>query len=155
MQRSAGIGASCEGCARRTPAKLFQRIDLANSNADLVFANDALNRHVVESMLVGVATCGHRLIGIMKERSIEIRALKAKLSECVREVKKGATIVVTDHGRRVARIVPESYSLDERLDTLKNSATILWSGRRLPTGKPAVHVRAKRSVADIVVENRE
>lgn len=91
----------------------------------------------------------------MKERSIGIRELKAKLSECVRDVKMGATIVVTEHGRRVARFVPESGSLDERLDTLKNSGTILWSGRRLPRVKPAVRVRGRRSVADIVVENRE
>ena len=67
----------------------------------------------------------------MKERKVGIRELKSKLSECVRDVKMGATIVVTEHGRSVARIVPEARSLDERLDTLRNAGTILWSGRRL------------------------
>ena len=54
----------------------------------------------------------------MRERKVGIRELKSKLSECVRDVKMGATIVVTDHGRSVARIVPEGHSLGERLDTL-------------------------------------
>ena len=90
----------------------------------------------------------------MKERSVGIRELKSKLSECVREVKKGATIAVTEHGRRVARLVPEAESLHERLETLKSAGTILWSGRRLAKAKPCVRSRGKRTVADIVVENR-
>jgi prevent-host-death family protein len=90
----------------------------------------------------------------MAERAVGIRELKSKLSECVREVKKGATIVVTEHGRRVARLVPEADSVEERLETLKNAGTILWSGRRLSTAKPDVRARGKRTVADIVVESR-
>jgi len=35
----------------------------------------------------------------MSERRIGIRELKSKLSECVREVRNGGTIVVTEHGR--------------------------------------------------------
>lgn len=90
----------------------------------------------------------------MRERSVGIRELKSKLSECVREVKKGSTIVVTEHGRRVARLIPEGDSLDERLETLKETGTVLWSGRRLGRAKPGVRLRGKRTVADIVVENR-
>jgi prevent-host-death family protein len=91
----------------------------------------------------------------MRERSVGIRELKSKLSECVREVKAGATIVVTEHGRRVARIVPEAEPLDERLRTMRNAGTILWSGRRLVKTKPVARIRGRRTVADIVVENRE
>ena len=90
----------------------------------------------------------------MKERSVGIRELKSKLSECVRDVKRGATIVVTEHGRRVARLIPEAESVEERLDTLKSTGTVLWSGRRLGRTKPDVRPRGKRTVADIVVENR-
>jgi prevent-host-death family protein len=91
----------------------------------------------------------------MKERTVGIRELKSKLSECVRDVKGGATIVVTEHGRRVARIVPEAESLDDRLWALRNAGVILWSGRRLGKIKPVARIRGKRTVADIVVENRE
>jgi prevent-host-death family protein len=91
----------------------------------------------------------------MKERSVGIRELKSRLSECVRDVKGGATIVVTEHGRRVARLVPEGHSLDERLDVLRNAGAVSWSGRRLRRTKPDVRPRTNRTVADVLVENRE
>jgi prevent-host-death family protein len=90
----------------------------------------------------------------MGERSIGIRELKSKLSACVRDVKMGETIVVTERGRRVARIVPEGQSLDERLEALRNAGVILWTGRRLRTTKPDVQPRGKRTLANIIVENR-
>jgi prevent-host-death family protein len=91
----------------------------------------------------------------MKERSIGIRELKSKLSECVRDVKSGATIVVTEHGRRVARLVPEADSFDERLDALTNAGAVLWSGRRLRRTKPDVRPKKNRTIAGILVEGRE
>ena len=90
----------------------------------------------------------------MGERSIGIRELKSKLSECVREVKRGGTIVVTEHGRPVARLVPEGDSIGERLEMLKKAGTMLWSGRRLGRAAPGVRPRGRRTVAEIVVENR-
>ena len=91
----------------------------------------------------------------MRARRIGIRELKAKLSRCVRDVKMGATIVVTEHGRGVARLVPEAQSLDDRMDILRTAGSIQWSGRRLGPTRPAARVRGKRTVADIVVDNRE
>lgn len=35
-----------------------------------------------------------------------VKELKAKLSEYVREVKRGETVLVTEHGRVVAELVP-------------------------------------------------
>ncbi len=90
----------------------------------------------------------------MRERSVGIRELKVKLSQHIRDVRTGATIVVTDHGRRVARMVPETHSLDERLAALKSAGAVLWSGRRLGRAKPGVRPRRKRTVAELVVENR-
>ncbi len=55
----------------------------------------------------------------MAERRIGIRELKSKLSECVREVGSGGTIVVTARGRSVARMIADASSLRERL--LKSS----------------------------------
>jgi prevent-host-death family protein len=91
----------------------------------------------------------------VKERCIGIRELKSKLSKYIRDVKSGATIVVTEHGRRVARLVPEAHSLGERLDALKNAGAVLWSGRRLRRTKADVRPRKNRTVADMLVENRE
>jgi prevent-host-death family protein len=92
----------------------------------------------------------------MAERRIGIRELKSKLSECIREVRDGGTVVVTEHGRPVARIIADASSLDERLAVLANTGRILWSGRRLKPTTPVARVRSRRkTVADLISENRE
>jgi len=91
----------------------------------------------------------------MREKRVGIRELKSTLSECVREVKSGRTIVVTDRGQPVARIIPEGISLRERVEALRTAGAIAWSGRRLRPAKPAGKVRGSKTVADLVVENRE
>ena len=91
----------------------------------------------------------------MGERRIGIRELKTKLSECVRRVRTGQTIVVTEYGRPVARLIPDASSVRERLEALTKAGGILWSGRRLGPAKPVGRVRGTRTVADLVSENRE
>jgi prevent-host-death family protein len=90
-----------------------------------------------------------------REKRIGIRQLKATLSECIREVKAGRTIVVTDHGQPVARIIPEGVPLRERVEVLRQAGAISWSGRRLEPARPAGKVRGAQTVAGLIVENRE
>jgi prevent-host-death family protein len=90
-----------------------------------------------------------------REKRIGIRELKSTLSECVREVRAGRTIVVTDHGQAVARIIPEAVPSRERVEALRKAGAIAWSGRRLRPAKPAGKVRGTKTVADLVVEGRE
>ncbi len=89
------------------------------------------------------------------ERRVGIRELKSKLSAYVREVKRGGTIVVTDHGEGVARLIPELDTFVERVEMLGRSGVASWSGRRLRRSRPQARSRGKRTVADIVVENRK
>jgi prevent-host-death family protein len=91
----------------------------------------------------------------MSERRNGIRELKSKLSECVREVRAGQTIVVTQRGRAVARIIPDATTVPERLAALRSAGGIQWSGRRLGRTKPLARVRGRRTVADLVSENRQ
>jgi prevent-host-death family protein len=91
----------------------------------------------------------------MREKRIGIRELKSTLSECVREVKAGRTIVVTEHGHPVARMIPEGVSLQDRMEALRRAGAIAWSGRRLRTARPAGRVRGNKTVADLVIDNRE
>ena len=91
----------------------------------------------------------------MTQRRIGIRELKSKLSECVREVRAGQTIVVTERGRAVVRIIPDAMSVRERLAALESAGGIQWSGRRLARPKPVARLPGRRTVADLVTENRE
>jgi prevent-host-death family protein len=91
----------------------------------------------------------------VREKRIGIRELKSTLSECVREVRGGRTIVVTDHGQPVARIIPEGLSLRDRVEALRKAGAVAWSGRPLRPAKPAGKVRGNKTVADLLVDNRE
>lgn len=90
----------------------------------------------------------------MHERRVGIWELKARLSECMRDVKAGRTIEVTEHGRSIGRIVPVGVSLERRLEALHESGQLLWSGRELRPAKPVARLRGPRTVADLIVEGR-
>ena len=52
----------------------------------------------------------------MKDRNPESRSIgdaKAHFAECVRSVEKGETVVLTRHGRPVARLVPLETRVDD------------------------------------------
>jgi prevent-host-death family protein len=89
------------------------------------------------------------------ERRVGIRELKSTLSECLREVKSGRAVVVTEHGDPVARIIPEAASVRERLEALRQAGSIAWSGQRLRQAKPVARTRGDRTVAGLVTEGRE
>jgi len=85
---------------------------------------------------------------------IGIRELKSTLSRRVRQVKEGASFVVTEHGRPVARVMPETADVEQRLMLLRLAGLIEWSGSRL--GKPPRPVRRRKEllVAELLVEDR-
>jgi prevent-host-death family protein len=90
-----------------------------------------------------------------RERRVGIRELKSTLSECIREVKAGRALVVTEHGEPVARIIPETVSVRKRLEALRLAGSVAWSGQRLRRSKLVTRAREDRNVADLVTENRE
>ena len=89
------------------------------------------------------------------ERRVGIRDLKARLSEYVRDVKDGGTIVVTEHGRAVARIVPEPVSLHDRMLALAKAGDIVWNGEPFKPAGPVARVRGPRTLADLIVDERD
>jgi prevent-host-death family protein len=86
---------------------------------------------------------------------VGIRELKAQLSAYLRQVKRGATLVITDRGRPIGRIVPLRPSLDGRLEELVQAGLVSWSGRPLEPRKPVVATRGRRMVSELLLEDRE
>ena len=91
----------------------------------------------------------------MSETRVGIRELKARLSEYVRRVKAGRIVVIMEHGKPVARILPAQRPLEERIQAMVRAGLANWNGERLPATVPVAKVRGKRTVASLVVENRE
>ena len=90
---------------------------------------------------------------------VGIRDLKARLSHHLDRVKAGKTIVVTQRGRAIARLVPaaETQPLPPSVQRLLSEGSAAWSGEPLPDFDP-VSPRpggaAATTLAEIVSEDR-
>ena len=89
------------------------------------------------------------------ETTVGIRAFKARLSEYMQQVKNGQSIVITEHGKPVGRILPVAASLEERIEELRKAGLVEWNGRKLRRISPPAVNRGDRLVSDIVVELRD
>jgi len=89
------------------------------------------------------------------ETTVGIRAFKARLSEYMQQVKDGQSIVITEHGKPVGRILPIPVSLEDRLEMLRKAGLVEWSGKKLRDIKPPAINRGEKLASDIVVEMRE
>jgi prevent-host-death family protein len=84
-----------------------------------------------------------------------IRELKAHLSSYLRQVEEGETVVITRHGKPIGRIVPVTESTEAQLDTLRQAGLIAWNKQKLQPLSPVAQVRGQRTVAALLVEDRE
>ncbi|HWG38470.1 MAG TPA: type II toxin-antitoxin system prevent-host-death family antitoxin [Terriglobales bacterium] len=86
--------------------------------------------------------------------TVGVRQLKDRLSEQLRRVKLGAEIVVTEHGKPVARLSPVRPAPEWALAMASRGELILGSGNK-PTGA-TVRLRGNGvSAADTVLKMRE
>jgi prevent-host-death family protein len=90
----------------------------------------------------------------MVEQTVGVRELKARLSEYLRQVKKGKSVVITEHGKPVGRLVPAGESLDQRMKAMIDAGLAEWNGKPLPPAKPVARLRGGKSIADMIIEDR-
>jgi prevent-host-death family protein len=91
----------------------------------------------------------------MNETTVGIRELKAQISKYLRQVKAGQTLIITDHGKPVGRIVPVEETLEARMQRLVEAGIVRWNGKKLKPREPIAINRGPRQVADLVAEDRE
>ena len=81
-----------------------------------------------------------------------IRGLKAHLSEYLQRVEAGDTIIVRNHNREVARIVPATA--DRFLEKLCNTPGISWRGGKPGEMKAPKPISGRTLVSSMVSEDR-
>jgi len=91
----------------------------------------------------------------MSQAVVSIRELKSRLSHFLRLARSGESVVITDRGVPVGRLVPIEQDLEERIAALQAARQLQWSGRRLAPRRPKVRIPAGKSVAQLIVEDRE
>ena len=87
--------------------------------------------------------------------AVGLRELKARLSHYMRLVQDGETVTVTDHGKTVGQIIPVRRSVEERMADLVSAGLLAWNGQRLPDRQPPATTIGPRTVADLLLEDRD
>jgi prevent-host-death family protein len=91
----------------------------------------------------------------MKPSTVSIRELKSRLSHYLRLAKAGETVEITERGIPIGRIVPNALPVEERVQAIARSGLLAWNQRKLGPRAPAVRVRGRKTVAELLVEGRE
>ena len=91
----------------------------------------------------------------MGQTSVSIRELKSRLSYYLRLTKAGDSVVITERGTPIGRIVPTSATVEERIAAMVQGGLVAWSGKKLGPMSPIAKARGKRTVADLLVEDRQ
>lgn len=84
-------------------------------------------------------------------RTVGIKALKTHLSEYLVKVRKGESMIITDRGQEIAKIIPISRER-QTVQSLIADGRLKWKGGK-PIGLKGIKVRGK-SMAETVVEDR-
>ena len=91
----------------------------------------------------------------MAQSLVSIRELKSRLSHYLRLTRKGESVVITDRGLPIGRIVPIGQNLDQRLTAMCETGQAQWSGRKLGSRAPVAKVRGRGGIAALIVKDRE
>jgi prevent-host-death family protein len=89
------------------------------------------------------------------EARASVRELKARFSHYLRLAKAGKKVEITERGTPIGRIVPTSGALAERIESLARSGLLVWNGRKLRSRAPVARVKTRKTVAQILVEQRQ
>lgn len=87
-----------------------------------------------------------------KGQTVGVRELKSSLSEYLRRIAGGESILVTDRGKPVARLVPPD--LPAGIVQLMREGRLQWSGRKPDLSRPRVVLGPGKTLSDYVIEDR-
>jgi prevent-host-death family protein len=94
----------------------------------------------------------------MEETTVGIRELKAQLSAYLQQVKAGKSLVITEHGKPIGRLVPLPKTKTERIQAMMEMGLIKWNGQKLGLIDESKLVElepgATKTVTDILLEDR-
>jgi prevent-host-death family protein len=91
----------------------------------------------------------------MKQTTVSIRELKSRLSYYLRLAKAGKSVEILERGNPIGRIIPTVLPVQDRIEAMAQSGLLLWNKRKLKPMAPVARVRGKRTVAELLIEDRE
>ncbi|MDN5327287.1 MAG: hypothetical protein PWP41_1983 [Moorella sp. (in: firmicutes)] len=85
---------------------------------------------------------------------IGIRKMKAFMSQYIKRVKEGETLIITVRGRPVARLVPIENKIPSGITTMLDKGLASWAGGKPLGTNQYLPVKKGHSIARIVEEDR-
>jgi len=87
---------------------------------------------------------------------VSVRELKNRLSHYLRLVKAGHIVEITERGRSIGQVIRISPTrhIEERLDAMATLGLLSRAEGRLASRAPVARTRGPKSVASILVEER-
>ena len=83
---------------------------------------------------------------------VGVRELKNSLSRYLKKVRAGETVVVTDRGKPVARII--STDVPEHVARLMAEGRVTWSGKRFEPPRDLIELAPGPPLSDYISEDR-
>ena len=96
----------------------------------------------------------HQNVVAMKKSTVNVRELTGRLSCCLRLVKAGLIVEITERGKPLGRIVPGVASFKTRIETARHAGLLSWNEQKLKLRTLVAKVCTKKTLAEIVVNNR-
>ena len=90
----------------------------------------------------------------MKVTTVTIRKLKGHASYYLRLVKAGHIVEITERSKPLARIIPVVWPLERRIEAARHAGLLSWNGQKPKPRAPGAKLRTKKTIAEIVIENR-
>lgn len=84
--------------------------------------------------------------------SVGIKELKAKLSSYMDKVQHGEEVIITEHGKEIARVIPVSKER-KALKALVETGKARWSGGK-PAGLAGIKTKGKPLSQTVLEERR-
>lgn len=91
----------------------------------------------------------------MSEIVVDSQQLKNHLAQYLDLVKAGQTVMITQRGKPVGRIIPLLNKQEDRLNQLEKMGMIEWNGKTIPPYQPKITNKTTHLLSDLIVEERE
>lgn len=93
---------------------------------------------------------------------VGIREFRSHMSTYMERVKEGETIVLTDRGKPVGRVVPEPEAaahepetVEDKIWKMVHEGKASWNGQRFMPRKPTVKAPPGFSLSDLIIQERQ
>jgi antitoxin (DNA-binding transcriptional repressor) of toxin-antitoxin stability system len=80
---------------------------------------------------------------------------KRRLSHYLRLIPAGESVEITERGTPICCIIPTALRIDDHIEALDKAGLLLWNKRKLKPLALIAQIRSKRTVADLLAENRK